>query len=58
MASTKKATKYNKVNLHLINLELKKITDAVKNNNGTTMRQSNENFNKNHLTNLKNNNKL
>ena len=38
---------YNKVNLHLTNLQLKKIQDAVKNNNGKTIRLSNKNFNKN-----------
>ena len=37
----------NKVNLHLTNLQLKKIQDAVKNNNGTTMRLRYKNFNKN-----------
>ena len=39
----------NKVNLHLTNLQLKKIQDAVENNNGTTIRISNKNFNKNQL---------
>ena len=39
--------KYNKVDLHLTNLQLKKVADAVKNNNGTTIRLSNKNFNKN-----------
>ena len=36
---------YNKVDLHLTNLQLRKIADAVKNNNGTTIRLSNKNFN-------------
>ena len=40
---------YNKIDLHLTNLQLKKIADAVKNNNGTTIRLSNKNFNKNQL---------
>ena len=40
---------YNKVILHLTNLQLKKIADALKNNNGTTIRLSNKSFNKNHL---------
>ena len=41
--------KYNKVDLHLTNLQLKKVADAAKNNNGTTIRLSNKNFNKNQL---------
>ena len=40
---------YNKIDLHLTPLQLKKIADAVKNNNGPTIRLSNENFNKNQL---------
>ena len=36
---------YNKVNLHLTNLQLKRIQDAVKNYSGTTTRLSNKNFN-------------
>ena len=40
---------YNKVNLHLTNLQLKKIADAVKNDNETTIRLSNKNFNKDQL---------
>ena len=32
---------YNKVNLQLSDTQLKKIQDAVKNNNGTTIRLSN-----------------
>ena len=40
---------YSKIDLHLTNLQLKKIADAVKNNNGTTIRLSNKNFNKNQL---------
>ena len=35
--------------MDLTNLQLKKIADAVKNNNGTTIRHSNKNFNKNQL---------
>ena len=31
---------YNKIDLHLTNLQLKKIADTVKNNNGTTIRLS------------------
>ena len=38
---------YNKINLHLIELQLKTIADAVKNNNGTTIRLSNKIFYKN-----------
>ena len=38
---------YNKIDLHLTKLQLEKIQDAVKNNNGTTIRLSNKNFNKN-----------
>ena len=49
MANTKKTTQYNRVNLHLTNLQLKKIADSVKNNNGTAIRLSNKNFNKNQL---------
>ena len=40
---------YNKIDLHLIKLPLKKIQDAIKNNTGTTIRLSNKNFNKNEL---------
>ena len=40
---------YNKIDLHLTNLQLKKIADAVNNNNGTTIRLSNKHFNKNQL---------
>ena len=40
---------YNQIDLHLTNLRLKKIADAVKNNNGTTIRLSNKHFNKNQL---------
>ena len=47
MASTKKTTQYNNINLHLTYLQLKKIADAVENNNGPTIRLSNKNFNKN-----------
>ena len=40
---------YNKIDLHLTKLQLKKIHDTVKNNNGTIIRLSNKNFNKNKL---------
>ena len=40
---------YNKIDSHLTNAQLKKIADAVKNNNGTKIRLSNKNFNKNQL---------
>ena len=40
---------YNKIDLHLTKLQLKKIQDAVKNNNGTKIRLSNKNVNKNQL---------
>ena len=40
---------YNKIDLPLTNLQFKKIADAVKNKNGTTIRLSNKNFNKNQL---------
>ena len=40
---------YNKINLHLTDLQLKKIADAVKNNNGTTIRLCKKNFNKDKL---------
>ena len=40
---------YNKIDLHLTKLQLKKIQDVVKNNNGTTIRLNNKNFNKNQL---------
>ena len=33
----------------MTNTQLKRIQDAVKNNNGTTIRLSNKSFNKNHL---------
>ena len=49
MVKSKKTFQYNKLNLHLTNLQLKKIQDAVKNNNGTTLRIRNKNFNKNQL---------
>ena len=42
---------YNKIDLHLTKLQLKKIQDAVKHNNGTTIRLSNKNFNKDQLIN-------
>ena len=44
-----KMVQYNKIDLHLINLQLKKIVDAVKNKNGTTIRLINKSFNKNQL---------
>ena len=44
-----KMVQYNKVNLHLTNLQLKKIANAVKNNNGTIIRLNNKNFNKDQL---------
>ena len=40
---------HNKIDLHLTNLQLKKILDAVENKNGTTIRLSNKNFHKNQL---------
>ena len=40
---------YNKIDLHLKYLQLKKIADAVKSKNGTTVRLSNKNFNNNQL---------
>ena len=40
---------YNKIDLHLKYLQLKKIADAVKRKNGTTIRLSNKNFNNNQL---------
>ena len=39
----------NKIDLHLTKLQLKKIQDAVKNDNETTIRLSNKTFNKNQL---------
>ena len=40
---------YNKVNLKLSNLQLKELKEAVKNNNGATLRIGNKNFNKHQL---------
>ena len=40
---------YNKVNLKLSNLQLNKLKNSVKNNNGTTLRIGNKNFNKDEL---------
>ena len=40
---------HKKIDLNLTNTQLKRIQDAVKNNNGTTIRLSNKNVNKNHL---------
>ena len=37
---------YNKIDLHLTKLQLKKMADAVKNSNGTTITINNKNFNK------------
>ena len=37
---------YEKVNLKLLNQQIKKLKEAVKSNNGATLRISNENFNK------------
>ena len=40
---------YNNMDLHLTKVQLEKIADAVKNNNGTKIRLSNKNVNKNQL---------
>ena len=40
---------YNKLDLYLTNLQLRKIADAAKNNNGTTIRLSKNIFNKDQL---------
>ena len=40
---------HKKIDSNLTNTLLKRIQDAVRNNNGTTIRLSNKNFNKNHL---------
>ena len=37
---------YSRVNTKLLNLKLNKLKTAVKNNEGTTLRLSNKNFNK------------
>ena len=37
---------YKRVNLKLSNSQFKKMKEAVKNNNGTTLRIGNKNFNK------------
>ena len=37
---------YNKINVKLSNLQLNKLKTAVKSNEGTTLRVSNKNFNK------------
>ena len=37
---------YKRVNLKLSNQQIKKLKEAVKSNNGTTLRISNKNFNK------------
>ena len=41
--------KYNAINTKLSNLKLSKLKTAVKNNEGTTLRISNKNFNKEEL---------
>ena len=40
---------YNKVNVKMSNLQLRKLKTAVKINEGTTLRISNKNFNKQEL---------
>ena len=40
---------YNKVNLKLSNLQLSKLKNVLKNNNGTTLRIDKKNFNKDEL---------
>ena len=40
---------YNNMDLHLTKVQLEKIADAFKNNNGTKIRLSNKNVNKNQL---------
>ena len=40
---------YNKIDLQLSNLQLSKLKNAVKNNNGATLRIGNKNFNKDQL---------
>ena len=40
---------YNKIDLNLTDSQLKKLKNAIKNKNGTTIRLGNENFNKNEL---------
>ena len=40
---------YNKINVKLSNLQLSKLKTAVKNNEGTTLRISKKNFNKQEL---------
>ena len=40
---------YNKINTKLSNLQLSKLKIATKNNEGTTLRLSNKNFNKDYL---------
>ena len=37
---------YERINLKLSNLQIKRIKEAVKGNNGTTLRIGNKNFNK------------
>ena len=41
--------KYNKINIKLSHLQLKQLKEAVKNNNGATLRTDNKNFNKHQL---------
>ena len=40
---------YNKIDAKLSNLQLNKLKNAIKNNEGTTLRISNKNFNKQDL---------
>ena len=40
---------YNRINAKLSNLQLRKLKNAVKNNEGTTLRISGKNFNKEQL---------
>ena len=40
---------YKKINLKLSNKQIKKLKEAVKSNNGTTLRIDNKNFNKDDL---------
>ena len=44
---------YNKVNIKLPNSQLNKLKNAVKKNNGTTLRIGNNKFNKDQLTKLR-----
>ena len=40
---------YKRVNLKLLNQQIKKLKESVKSNNGTTLRIGNKNFNKTDL---------